>query len=142
MRIAPPTGMGLQRDLPATFPKSDHAIVVFGTPLEADGTLGPRLSLRMDKALELELAVQHPDAVLVVSGGAVHTEQREALVMRTWLMERGISSRRIVVEPEARFTQENAIRVMPLLEVIGAKKVTLVTEEFHMARSRGVMDAC
>ncbi len=81
------------------------------------------------------MARAHPEAVLVVSGGAV-SGPVEAEVMQRWLASRGVDASRIICEPAARSTAENAAFVAPLLHELDVVRVTLVTERFHMRRSR------
>jgi uncharacterized SAM-binding protein YcdF (DUF218 family) len=58
--------------------------------------------------------------------------------MRRWLVQRGVDPKRILVEPRARFTRDNARLSVPLLQRAGATHVTVVTERYHLRR--GVAD--
>ncbi|MCK5688338.1 YdcF family protein [Myxococcota bacterium] len=117
---------------PEPLPKSEHAIVIFGSPTHPDGSPKAPLLRRLQKALELSKEV--PDSILMVTGGSVHSPA-EGPAMKRWLIAEGVDAKRIVVEDAARFTVENAEFVAPMLKKAGVKNVTLVTERFHMVRS-------
>ncbi len=125
----------LAREVPA----ADHAIVVFGCPARPDGTPSPSLERRLRSALAV--AEANPDARLVLSGAAVRGRVTEADAMRRWLVSNGVAAHRITMEPSARFTLENAELSAALVRNMGASKVTLVTEDFHMPRSRALFIA-
>jgi vancomycin permeability regulator SanA len=111
-----------------------RAILVLGRGLDPNGGLKPELVNRLEQAL-LE-AQRQPDAVVVVTGGAVANAHPEAPAMRQWLVEHGVEARCVVVEDQARTTLENMENSVPILRDLGATEVTLVTERFHQARSK------
>jgi uncharacterized SAM-binding protein YcdF (DUF218 family) len=118
----------------ATSPVSAReALVVFGAATRPDGTPSPPLLRRLEQAAKL--AKSRPQALVVVSGGAVKGPA-EGRVMARWLRQHGIAKARIVVEPRARHTGENADFVAPLLRGQGVHRVTLVTERYHARRAR------
>src|SRR5687767_14540327 len=90
-----------------------HAIVVFGTKVNPDGTPSPRLERRLIQALA-EFR-KDPSALVVVSGAAVATPCNEAVAMKAWLVDRGVPADRVVLEDRARLTIENAEFVAPLV---------------------------
>lgn len=110
-----------------------EALVVFGAATRPDGTPSLPLLRRLEQAARLAKA--RPKALVVVSGGGVKGPA-EGPIMARWLRERGISARRIVVEPEARHTGENADFSARLLQGRGVDRVTLVTDRFHLRRAR------
>jgi vancomycin permeability regulator SanA len=120
--------------VPAALPKAAHAVVVLGCSANADGTPRPALRRRLDQAL-VELA-QDPKAVCVVTGGAVWNASPEALAMKRYLVEHGVEPKRVILEDQARLTIENAELVMPLVKAMGTERITLVTERYHMNRSK------
>jgi uncharacterized SAM-binding protein YcdF (DUF218 family) len=117
-----------------TFPDS-HLIVVFGAALDECGRPGVPLARRL--RLVLAEATADPEALVIVSGGAVRGRPAEAPVMRDWLVAEGVDASRILVEPDARSTSENARYCAALVaRHPGVRRVTLVTERFHVLRSR------
>jgi hypothetical protein len=60
---------------------------------------------RLERALaDLEAGLA---PVVIVSGGAVHSPDNEAVLMREWLLDHGVDAGRILVEPCARHTTTN-----------------------------------
>ena len=78
----------------------------------------------------LRLAAKHPEVPLLVTGdgGKIVGD----------LLEAGLSRDRIIHEEAATSTVENAKCSAPLLEEIGAKKVILVTNWYHVPRARQI----
>lgn len=114
-----------------------------GAAAGADGTPSPALQRRLERAL-LEL-IDDPDAIVIVTGGAVKSHAVEAHVMQRWLIERGVAPERIHVEDKARISIENAELVMPIVaRVLDASAteatLTIVTERYHMKRSRTLFE--
>ncbi len=69
------------------------------------GGLHPEAVTRLElaqRALDERLA-----SVVIVSGGAVHSPDNEAVLMYEWLVTHGVERRRIVLEPFARHTTTN-----------------------------------
>ena len=83
------------------------------------------LEFRLRRAIEVWRAAPAP---LVVSGFG------EAEVMADWLLVRGVPESSIVLEPEARSTNENLERSRALFP--DAAYLTVVTSGFHVLRTR------
>jgi len=121
----------------STRQRSTRAILVLGRGLKPDGTPKPELVKRLETALDE--AKRQPDAKVVVTGGAVHNAFSEAEAMRTWLLSHGLEDSRIVTEDRSRITLENVENTVPWFRSRGVTDITLVTERFHMARSRDLL---
>lgn len=115
-------------------PVITRAVVVFGAAVGVDGE--PRTLLRERLRVARELALADADAVIVVSGGSVRGRPAEGPAMARWLRANGIPAGRILVEPAARTTVENADRVIPLLRSLAVRRATIVTQPFHAPRAR------
>jgi uncharacterized SAM-binding protein YcdF (DUF218 family) len=113
---------------------STDAIVVLGAGVRPDGTLGVRTTARLEAALALSRRM--PDAVIIVTGGAVTSRLPEGPAMGDWLAARGVARERVTVERRARHTGENADFVVPILRRLGVRRAVLVTDRYHMARAR------
>lgn len=111
-----------------------HAIIVFGAPVGRDGRPRRPLARRLEQALRE--ARLDPAALVLVTGGPADGRPAEAAVMRDWLVARGLAPERILCEAHARSTRENARFSAPLLARAGVARVTLVTDRFHLRRSR------
>ena len=119
-------------------PKSfDHAIVVLGCAAADDCTPSPELTRRLERALADAQA--DPAAVVVVTGGAVHSSCPEGKAMRGWLVAHGVADARIAEDDDARSTIDNAENVAPMLRAMKVKRVTLVTEAYHLPRGTALM---
>lgn len=81
------------------------------------------------------LAKQHSLPVLI-SGGQVFSDgASEALVAERILLQLGLPQEQIIVETQARTTQENAAYSAALCRERGYKNVLLLTSALHMPRS-------
>lgn len=136
-----PTAIDAFQNHPATFRGAHqrHAIVVLGVPLLRDGTPSESLMARVRRAAEM--AQIHPSAFVVVTGGAAANEFVEAQGMAQELIILGVESRRILLEPFARTTLDNAAFTFRLLEGLWPHagrqpvKLTLVSEPYHAVRA-------
>ncbi|HYS08830.1 MAG TPA: YdcF family protein [Myxococcales bacterium] len=120
--------------MPLDPPHGLHGILVFGAAVDEDGALLPPLVRRLRQALAEASA--DPRALVVVSGGSVRGRPAEAPIMRDWLVAQGLASTRIILETEATSTYENASQCADLVARHGFQSVTLVSERFHVLRSR------
>ena len=77
---------------------------------------------------------------IIVSGGQGPGETiTEAEAMKRYLVQHGISEDRIIKEDKSTNTKENLIFTRRLIREIDSKeniKITIVTSNFHMFRSR------
>jgi hypothetical protein len=92
------------------------------------GGLHPKAIARLERAaqdLRDGLA-----ATVIVSGGAVHSPDNEALLMGEWLVERGgIDRERVLVEPCARHTTTNLRNAGRIVLEAGASEALVVTSD-------------
>lgn len=123
---------------PSLPPQQKHAIVIFGRGLNRrTGKPTPALTRRLEKGLEDAKA--DPNALVVVSGGAAHNKFPEADGMRDWLVKHGVPASRILVEDHSMDTIDNAENVAQLLQGGKVKRVTVVTEQFHVHRAHDLL---
>jgi uncharacterized SAM-binding protein YcdF (DUF218 family) len=87
--------------------------------------LHPRAAARLQQALEVVRAGL--GSTIIVSGGAVHSADNEALLMRQWLVERGVDAAHILVEPCARHTTTNLRNAGRMVLAAGADEALVVT---------------
>lgn len=87
--------------------------------------LHPRAARRLARAAEA-LAAGLATTV-IVSGGAVHSPDNEALLMRQWLLEHGVDGGQILVEPCARHTTTNLRNAGRIVLAAGASEALVVT---------------
>jgi uncharacterized SAM-binding protein YcdF (DUF218 family) len=111
-----------------------EAIVVLGTA-QYNGWPGPVFQARLDRAIALWREGYAP--LLVVTGGKMpgdgYTEADAALA---YLTEAGVPPEAIVAEYAAGDTWESMLGIMPLLQPLGIDEVIVVSDGFHLFRSR------
>jgi hypothetical protein len=120
------------RRRPAEAGRTFDAILVPGyTPLDQTTPLTeihPIAVERLVIALEELRAGRAP--IVVVSGGNVHPEGtpvNEALQMKAWLLARGVSPDRVIVEPCARHSHTNLRNAGRFLLAHGLSRAVIVT---------------
>ena len=123
-------GMILKNAVQTPVSGLDYAIVL-GAHVRSTGP-SRALALRLDRAYEY--AIENPDTVLIVSGGQGSNEPcTEASSMKAYLMEKGLSEDRILMEDESTNTRENLIfsaRLIPDTASVG-----IVSNGFHICRA-------
>lgn len=117
-------------------PKKVDAIIVLGNTLKNDA-VSRTLSSRLQKAAELWQ--EHQTAVFVVTGTrSKQATVSEAQAMREWLIQFGVPSQKILLEPNARDTTENFRYSKEILDEYFKKEyvAVFVTNEFHIPRAQ------
>src|SRR5690606_28129460 len=132
--IAAAAALALVAATPQPASADREAIVVLGAGVRADGQFGPRGTARLEATLDL--ARRRPDALIVVTGGAVTSRHPEGPLMADWLVARGVPRSRIRVEPRALHTGQNADYVVPILRRERIERATIVTDRNHVPRAR------
>lgn len=112
--------------------KHRQAGIVLGAALW-DNQPSPALTERLNTALDL-IKTGKVD-YLILSGGIGQAEISEAEAMAQYLMERGVSPKQIILEPESTNTKENLQNSAKLIHQQGFKEVYLITHDYHMFRA-------
>jgi len=111
--------------------KPDY-ILVLGAGIYEDGRPTPTLEKRL--LWSIDYAGMHTEANIVVSGGQGKNEPMpEARAMAEYLVNRGISPDRIIIEDKSTSTMENFKFTKELIDY--SKKIVFVTNDFHVFRS-------
>lgn len=109
------------------------AVIVLGCQVRGE-TPSLMLARRCDAAFEV--LEEFPEAVCVVSGGQGHGEDiSEAEAMRRYLVDKGVSEERILLEDKSTSTKENLEFSAEILKTHGIEKVIIATNEFHQYRA-------
>jgi hypothetical protein len=87
--------------------------------------LHPEAAARLEQAA-IDVAAGLASTI-IVSGGAVHSVDNEAVLMRQWLIGRGVDAARILVEPCARHTTTNLRNAGRMVLAAGADEALVVT---------------
>jgi uncharacterized SAM-binding protein YcdF (DUF218 family) len=107
--------------------------VIFGAAVQKDGQPSPALRRRIEGALSA--AGNEPSARFMPTGGKGKSGFVEAEVLRRILLESGVPSGHILVEPWGRNTLESARHCDMLLRAAGnVEYVIPCTSPYHLAR--------
>jgi vancomycin permeability regulator SanA len=108
-----------------------EAALVFGTLVNEDGTLSPRLAERVEVAVALYFDGTVPE--LVMSGTSESdTGQDETARMRDYAVSLGVPAEAITLDPLGLGTFATCDRAA---NVYGFHRVIVVTNEYHVARA-------
>lgn len=126
--------------LPGDIPRADAIVVLGGMTNPLTGyNERPEFLSSADRILTGEELLRLKKAPrLLISGGSGLLSQRgerEARILKRWLLSRGHNTGKILIEPDSRNTAENAIRTAAIARSHGWRRVILVTSAFHMPRS-------
>jgi uncharacterized SAM-binding protein YcdF (DUF218 family) len=123
----------------AAAPKSNtgltrfDAIIVLGTPADADGNPTPEQLARVTEGVrEYERGVAPR---LILTGGAAHNRFVEAQVMARTAHAEGIPDAAIVIEPKAMDTIENACYSERIMQEHGWRSAEVVSSASHLPRA-------
>lgn len=99
----------------------------------SEGELGGFSANRLLMAAQLQKRMQIP---LLVTGGQVFAVSgNEARISRNILLNLNVPKEMILIEDQARNTEENAANALAICRERGFEKIVLVTSAFHMRRS-------
>lgn len=115
-------------------PQVSDAIVVLGAAVWPGGQPSPALYARTTRAVDLYKRgyASH----LVLTGGLGKNPPSEAEVMRRIAVGQGVPPEAIVVEDQAHSTWDSATLVASICRDHGWSRVLVVSDPFHLARSR------
>lgn len=80
---------------------------------------------------------------LLITGGTgslLDQSKSEAMLLKEFAIESGLSSDQIIIDPTSRNTHENAVNTAALVRERGYKKILLITSAFHMWRSEAAFN--
>lgn len=109
------------------------AIIVLGTPADADGNPTPAQLSRVTEAVQEYQRGVAPR--LILSGAAAHNQFVEARVMARAAHAQGIPESAIFVEPEARDTIQNACYSVRIMKAHGWRSAEVVSKAVHLPRA-------
>ena len=109
-------------------------VVVLGARVLPDGSASAALLARIEKAVELYRAGVAPR--LLFSGGVGVYPPAEARVMRDVAVRLGVPPEACLLEEESHSTEQNARYAARLLRSVGARRVVVVSDPYHLLRAR------
>ena len=122
--------------LPDGLPDTDElCIVALGFQLNPDGSMRDELIERLE--VVLRSAEKYPNAIIACTGGGTAAENEEATEadrMAEWLVSRGISPDRILVENESKTTAQNAMFTLTMLksDYPQVRQLAIVSSDYHI----------
>ncbi|WP_440117929.1 YdcF family protein [Paenibacillus sp. QZ-Y1] len=122
--------------LGANDPEEADYVIILGS-----GIKGTKLSLTLKQRLDasLEYIRSHPETPVIVSGGQGPGESiPEALAMKNYLVDQGISPAQVIMEDQSTSTQENMAFSKKIIDASGLEhpEIMIVTSDYHMFRSK------
>lgn len=119
-----------------------HADVglVLGSKVELDGRPSVRLQARLDRTVELYRAGYFP--WIIASGGLGKEGFDEAVVMRDYLVRQGLPADHVILDSHGDTTFASAQNTRTLAKLKGFKSVLVVSQYFHLPRSRLALQRC
>lgn len=120
--------------LPLSSLPENTVVLTLGAKVEATGAPGKVLRRRLDTTYKM--MAEKEDLIAIVSGGKGADEPiSEALCMKNYLVEKGISPERIILEDKATNTIENIKNSMEILKGKDYGALAVVTTNFHLPRA-------
>ncbi|REG30867.1 uncharacterized SAM-binding protein YcdF (DUF218 family) [Archangium gephyra] len=109
-------------------------LVVLGARVLPGGQPSPALRARIEKAVELYHQGLAPR--LLFSGGVGVNPPAEARVMRDLAVRLGVPPEACLLEEQSHSTEQNARFSSELLRSLGARRVLVVSDPYHLLRAR------
>lgn len=114
---------------------TEQTVIVLGCGIRGE-RVSVGLAKRLDKAYEYHL--KNPDAFIIVSGGQGPQEDiPEALAMKRYLVEKGVTEDKIIMEDKSTSTITNFRNSHEIMKEKGlsASSVVFVTNGYHIYRA-------
>jgi vancomycin permeability regulator SanA len=108
--------------------------VVLGTTINLDGKPSARLQARLDKTIQLYQQGIFKDTI--VSGGVGKEGFDEAVVMKQYLVARGLPTARIYVDSQGNNTYLTAKRTAQLMTEHKWQSAIAISQYFHLPRTK------
>jgi len=118
----------------AAQPEHGDVIIVLGNEVLADGSPSPRLAARLDCALDAHKLGLAP--YFFVSGGRGLSGFDEGMVMRDYLVARGIAEDHIIVDLEGVNSHATARNAALVMHEHGWHSAIVVSQYFHLLRAK------
>lgn len=106
--------------------------VVLGNKVEVTGVPSPMLTARLERTVELYQ--QGYFKKVLVSGGLGKEGYDEALVMKDYLIQRGVPEAVILVDSEGDNTYKTAANTAALMEGTDFNSIMVISQYFHITR--------
>lgn len=108
--------------------------VIFGSKVEHTGEPSKRLKARLDAGIKIYQ--KGFCKKILVSGGIGKEKFDEALIMKEYLISKGVPSNLIIVDNNGYNTYQTALYCANISKHYNWNKVIVVTQFFHISRAR------
>lgn len=120
--------------------KPSSLIVILGSEVTSEGEIPSILKERLDYAYnyyhKYSPLVDQPIQFIVTGGKASHSRLSEADYMAQYLIQKGIPAKNIIVESQAKNTNENFAFIKQIMDDMNIKQsITIITSKFHLLRA-------
>ncbi len=126
--------------------KVDTAIIVLGQRLSDDGSLRQSCCSRIDKGIDL--FVQNPNSVLILSGGNTNVacDESEAKSMLKYIKRKynkSLKYSNIILEEDSSNTIENCLNCKRIMNErkIFPRKINVISNDYHIFRVQCIFQA-
>lgn len=115
-------------------------IIVLGCKVQSDGSPSHMLNDRLEVGVDVYygLSENEKGSKLLMSGDHGTEEYNEVYTMKQFAISEGIESSEIFMDHAGFSTYESIYRAK---EIFGAKKIIIVTQEYHLYRALHIADA-
>jgi len=121
-----------------TTQNSFDALIVLGSPVDADGNPTPREQARVTEAVnEYERGVAPR---IIITGGAVKNQFVEAKVMARVAEAQGIPASAVFLDPSARNTIENTCNALAIMRRHGWESAEVISSPSHLPRAALILN--
>lgn len=107
-------------------------IVLFGKKLYKDGQFPPDLSHRLEQTLTLSR--KFPKSDILSLGGAVHNRHYEAVATYNWLVDKGISEKRLILDMTGLDVPTQSMAVIDLITQNHYQNVLILSRPEYLPR--------
>lgn len=114
--------------------------VVLGNKVEPNGEPSLDLATRLDEAADLYRQGYFP--TVIVSGGVSFGGYDEPAAMRAYLVRQGLPDAAIVLDRDGFNTRATAVNAARWMRAQGVSRVLVVSQFYHMSRSRLAFERC
>lgn len=138
--------LAVARNARSTAPAGGTAVVPGKAPRR--GAIDDEHRARLERARRL-LTDGRVERIVLLGGSTHGAPVSEAALGRGYLVQRGVDDGRLVVEESSQHTLDNLRQLRLLLPALGATRLVLVSNRYHLARSVAMaaelglpMDSC
>lgn len=109
-------------------------VAIFGAAVRLDGAPSPALLRRIGYGEQA--ARDHPDALVLCSGGVGRAGPSEASIMAGVLTARGLPAERLILDEASLDTLQSVVAVTRLSRARGGAPVVICSDDYHLPRIR------